>query len=358
MSEAAPHDTKETYVKWYARDFALGTFQVWYWGEATDAMQWTPKTLPYPPYIVFHRAGDTTHIYYGDRGVAWVFDQILAAAQPDAQGFVQKISDEYRARIGKVKSQIETEPALPLPQLKQYVACVRDAWAWFNALWYAIDTFDEMPKYAKELAFLTEVRKETERQVPATDTIIRKSIHAAYPNVGAYADCVLLEEAFENRIPDTDTLVARRKGYYFTDGRLFSDSPESRKEIEERFNIFIKEPDTPKVDSTLTGTVACRGKAAGKVRKIYGVQQIHDFLEGEILVAASTIPDFLPALKKAAAIVSDEGGAVCHAAITARELKTPCIVGVRFAMDLLKDGDWVEVDADKGVVRILHAPTP
>ncbi len=58
-------------------------------------------------------------------------------------------------------------------------------------------------------------------------------------------------------------------------------------------------------------------------------------------------------MKKAAAIISEHGGAICHAAITSRELKTPCIVGVKGATKILKDGDLVEVDADNGVVRII-----
>ena len=56
-------------------------------------------------------------------------------------------------------------------------------------------------------------------------------------------------------------------------------------------------------------------------------------------------------MKKAAAIVTDDGGLTCHAAIVARELKTPCVVGTKIATKVLKDGDMVEVDANKGIVK-------
>jgi len=56
-------------------------------------------------------------------------------------------------------------------------------------------------------------------------------------------------------------------------------------------------------------------------------------------------------MKKAKAIITDEGGVTCHAAITARELKIPCIIGTKIATKVLKDGDRVEVDAEKGLVR-------
>ena len=64
-------------------------------------------------------------------------------------------------------------------------------------------------------------------------------------------------------------------------------------------------------------------------------------------------PDYLSAMKKAVAFVTDEGGITCHAAIVARELNKPCIIGTKIATKVLKDGDEVEVDADKGVVKIL-----
>ncbi len=66
-----------------------------------------------------------------------------------------------------------------------------------------------------------------------------------------------------------------------------------------------------------------------------------------------TRPDYLPAMKKASAFVTDEGGITCHAAIVAREMKKPCIVGTKIATKILKDGDEVEVDANAGMIRVL-----
>lgn len=353
MSEILKTVPRESYIKYLARDFALATFQIWYRGEARDPQPWTPNELPHKPYLVFHRVGNVVTAYYGETGVAWLIEEIKQRTKQE-EGFVTKITDGYLSRFRKLKDIIEAAPALSLSELKKYVDHIQDAWPWFNAVWYALDTFDSMPEYAKELEFLIGVRKETEHLVPATETILRKSILAAYPHVGQYADSVLLEEAFENRVPDMGTLIARHVGFYFTDDRLLPNTPESKREIEEQFNIVINEPVAPKDATIIKGTVASKGKVTGRVRRIYGTKQIPDFKKGEILVAASTIPDFLPALKKAAAIVSDEGGAVCHAAITARELRTPCVIGTQHAMDILKDGDLVEVDAEKGVVRILE----
>ena len=70
-----------------------------------------------------------------------------------------------------------------------------------------------------------------------------------------------------------------------------------------------------------------------------------------VLVTSMTRPEMVVAMEKAAAIVTDEGGITSHAAIVSRELKIPCIIGTKVATKILKNGDLVEVDAFKGIVR-------
>ena len=109
-----------------------------------------------------------------------------------------------------------------------------------------------------------------------------------------------------------------------------------------------------KVDSTIKeikGSAAYRGKASGNVRIVLKASEQNKVSEGDILVTTMTTPDFLPAMQKAIAFVTDEGGVTCHAAIIAREMKKPCIIGTKIATQVLKDGDLVEVDTNKGIVR-------
>lgn len=75
---------------------------------------------------------------------------------------------------------------------------------------------------------------------------------------------------------------------------------------------------------------------------------------GDVVVSPMTTPDLLPAMKLSSAIVTDEGGLTCHAAVVARELGKPCVIGTKIATKVLKDGDTVEVDAEKGIVRIIE----
>jgi len=105
--------------------------------------------------------------------------------------------------------------------------------------------------------------------------------------------------------------------------------------------------------SEFVGTSAFGGVVRGKVCVVVSKKQIENVTEGCVLVASMTQPSYLPAMKKAVAFVTDEGGMLCHAAIIAREMKKPCIIGTKIATQALIDGDFVEVDADSGIVKKL-----
>ncbi|KXB02079.1 phosphoenolpyruvate synthase [candidate division MSBL1 archaeon SCGC-AAA261F19] len=98
------------------------------------------------------------------------------------------------------------------------------------------------------------------------------------------------------------------------------------------------------------GLGASPGTSSGKVRIIPSANEIGRVEEGDILVTEMTHPDWVPAMRRAAAIVTDEGGRTCHAAIVSRELGTPCIVGTGNAAQVLEDGADVTVDGTSGVV--------
>ena len=106
--------------------------------------------------------------------------------------------------------------------------------------------------------------------------------------------------------------------------------------------------------SEVKGSVANKGNARGTARIITNRGQLKKFQDKDVIVAHMTSPWYLPILRKASAIVTDEGGVTCHAAIISREFDVPCIVGCRIATRVLEDGDLVEVDANNGVVRKLN----
>ena len=121
--------------------------------------------------------------------------------------------------------------------------------------------------------------------------------------------------------------------------------------------IQIKEAIKVQEDSELIkGIVACRGpklKYIGKVKVLLSPKECSKVNPGDILVSTMTTPDYVLAMNHALGFVTDEGGVTCHAAIVSREMNKPCIIGTRTATKVLKDGDLVEVDANKGIVKIL-----
>jgi pyruvate,water dikinase len=109
-------------------------------------------------------------------------------------------------------------------------------------------------------------------------------------------------------------------------------------------------PTPEKHEVLLQGLPAVPGAASGVVRVLKDVKEGGRLQDGEVLVAQMTNPDWLPTMRRASALVTDTGGMTCHAAIVARELGVPCIVGARTATKDLKDGTVVTVDGTHGRV--------
>lgn len=101
------------------------------------------------------------------------------------------------------------------------------------------------------------------------------------------------------------------------------------------------------------GVIGNKGFAQGIVAIVTKPSDQIKVKKGMVMVSPETTPNFLPAMGKACAFITDQGGITSHAAIVAREMHKPCIIGTQIATRILKDGDRVEVDAEQGVVRIL-----
>lgn len=111
----------------------------------------------------------------------------------------------------------------------------------------------------------------------------------------------------------------------------------------------------------LSGAPASPGIGAGPVKILLGPEELEKVLPGDVLVAKMTTPDYVPAMKRAVAIVTDEGGRTCHAAIVSREMGIPCIVGTKNATKVLRDGQMVTVDGKAGKVyegKLAKATAP
>ncbi|PLX28844.1 hypothetical protein C0581_00845 [Candidatus Parcubacteria bacterium] len=122
---------------------------------------------------------------------------------------------------------------------------------------------------------------------------------------------------------------------------------EKAKHIRESFDIEEIEIDR---SHGFKGTCACPGVVKGEVKIVNSMEDIGKVNDGDIMLALTTYPSMLPAMKRASAIVTEDGGITCHAAIVSREFKIPCVVGVKKICSMLKDGDIVKVDATDGTI--------
>ena len=153
-------------------------------------------------------------------------------------------------------------------------------------------------------------------------------------------------------LPPRSELEKRNRGYVYFKGKIFKET---------HFANFLKKTGTEleppqKNDNgnTLKGNAAYIGKkVSGKAQIILNSFEANKFQKGSVLITPMTSPEYLPAIRIARAIVTDEGGLTCHAAITAREIKKPCLIGTKNATQFFKDGDMVEVDTSKGLIKKL-----
>ncbi|MFH1663774.1 MAG: PEP-utilizing enzyme [archaeon] len=126
----------------------------------------------------------------------------------------------------------------------------------------------------------------------------------------------------------------------------------SGKKARNFFNKVFKSMKIKKV-SRLKGSTAVPGFVKGKVKIVNHPNEIYKMNQGDVMVSHSTNPNLVPAMKKAGAIITDVGGVTCHAAIVSRELNIPCVIGTKQATRILKDGETVEVDASRGIIKRL-----
>jgi len=125
---------------------------------------------------------------------------------------------------------------------------------------------------------------------------------------------------------------------------------DSDQETENSDKTNNKSVDISKAEVVIKGAAASVGMAAGEVVVIHSPKEIDKIKEGNVLVTEMTTPDFVPAMKRAAGIVTDKGGRTCHAAIVSRELGIPCVVGTENATTVLKGIGVVTVDGKNGMV--------
>ncbi|MFA6272373.1 MAG: PEP-utilizing enzyme [Patescibacteria group bacterium] len=208
----------------------------------------------------------------------------------------------------------------------------------------------------RELAYLKEIRKEVQVYYhnyamgrwyqEIASRFYWSPLQARYVTRAEYQDILL-----KNKKAFTNNQLNERyqcSAHILINGRVGFYTGAKAKEFKK---LFVQTKPNIKHSDIIRGQVAYPGKAKGIVKIINSTGDLNKFNEGDILLSYSTNPSLVPAMNKAAAIVTNAGGITCHAAIVSRELGIPCIIGTEVATKVFKDGDVVEVDATKGIIK-------
>jgi len=203
--------------------------------------------------------------------------------------------------------------------------------------------------------YVRDIRKESLQKLL---TIISNVTRAIFTNNGlnpedaAYAMYEDFEKDFHHSNYYLEEINKRKKGFV-----AMMNAKEIRFEygnISKKKKQFFRLIDEgTKGSFEIIGNIAYPGVVRGEVQIVISKKDFSKFKKGNILVTSMTRPEFIPIMKKAIAVITDEGGITCHAAIVSRELKIPCIIGTKKATRILHDGDTVDLDAIKGIVKIV-----
>ncbi|MBI4087073.1 hypothetical protein HY416_03805 [Candidatus Kaiserbacteria bacterium] len=334
------------YTKLFTRDNGLLVFELWYESEVNHLekwLGWAPKSY------LLHAVEGVTEVYY-DPADLEELNRRIAAKLKDTD-FLPNLISWYKEAL--VPLQRAWKERKPLGSTKALVELFdKGALAWSGlAITYLIPNLPEGEASRDQTSAALAARTETENFFDDTDQVFLMTLRALFPSLGTRSRYILADELRRDAIPEEDVLAKREKHFIFYRGTLYTDM--TLEMFAHDHDIRLEE-ETISQSGEIKGQIAMGGTAIGKVRVILKKQDIPQVEEGEILVTTMTTPDYLPAMKRAAAFVTDEGGITSHAAIIAREFKKPCIVGTKIATKFLKTGDTIEVDADKGIVRILE----
>ncbi len=332
--------------KEYTRDYTYIMQEGWYEVVLNKFTRYGGKQNPFVPPVIFYMNDGAIEVWENSQATPWILDTLQEKIKSDPL-FIPGMLDQHERELSHIQEYWNKGFVTSLGELKEFIRLAHEYMYAFDFMYYSgVD--ERTPALIRERALKI---RDVDKYFGTCDDVIRASISAIYPELKGLENTLLGNEI--DNPPSREILEDRKRasvmvGHTIDIGSL---SEFRSHHLEYKFNIETLET----IDmTTLKGQIGNKGFGKGKVRILKRKDQINEIQEGEILVSAMTTPEFVPAMKKAAAIITDEGGITCHAAIVARELNKPCVIGTKFATEILKDGDEVEVDADNGIIKIIN----
>jgi len=329
--------------KIYTREFPLILNEIW--GRAyTDFLGVRLQTQPRQIFII--QGGLVTT--YRNPALAGELRGIFVARRQDNPRYLSDFYDEYLKRFAALRISWNKD-YLHRYELADFIEKMVLFWP---AVYASVHLAGHPEFSAADQELMLKLRTKIDIAADKASDINIRSLQRLYPDLGELAAAVSTADFRNDHIDIGALRVLFARPAVLAEGVMISDEDFAR--LKQKYDFTLASDDVDVSVSIISGQTACPGQASGRVCLILRRSEMNNIKEGDILVTTMTTPDFLPAMKRAAAFVTDEGGVTCHAAIIAREMKKPCVIGTRVATKLLQDGDRVTVDADKGEVVILE----
>ena len=338
-------EKKSLFKKNVSRDVCVAAIEFWEKSDTEYLENWIGVTTDR---LVYERANGMLTVYEDEKIFA---DATKAIKKKLARsGWVEEITENYQKalkEIKKLESQLLSKPNKK--NLEVFFEKLARTQSLF-AIIYFVPAIEDAPSKAKEACL--EQRKSTEDFFYNANATFEKAIPMIVPDYAIPFSKILSINEILGMLPTVDELRKRDEHFIFHDHKFYYNR--TLIQVERELGIEIEKDEVISGTNEIRGNVAHKGISKGKVVIVLTKTDINRVNEGDIMVTPMTNPDFLPAMKKASAFVTDEGGVTSHAAITAREMGKPCIIGTKIATKVLKDGDLVEVNADTGVIKIIE----
>lgn len=335
--------TMTTFPKLWKREFPLIEYQIWgrcykkFLGEEI-------KLFPRYVFVLKNGLGEI----YRNPALSEAVNTIIKSKAEYNQKYFDDFCVEHLDLLKQLKNLWERNN-LTLKELKHFLDLLYKFWpAIYASIFIPSDeSFDE-----EHQKLFMSLRERIESVEHKAHHLINLTLQKLHPELTEFVWAVSYDDLTKNGIPDKKTLEKRVSNKIIViDDKIVDET--KFEDLKKEYNFTLEAPIDTHTIKEFKGQGAYMGKIKGVVRIIMKEADINKVQESEILVCPMTLPTFAIAMKKAAAFVTDEGGITCHAAIAAREMKKPCIIGTKIATQVLKDGDLIEVDANNGIVKIL-----
>lgn len=336
---------KITLTKFMSRERSLFYFCVWSKSNFEDSR----FSNTYDNIVFLNKGKGKTVIYFDFDEIKNDLEDILKRLSKN--GFIDEIIKDYMHYWEILFEYVQKKKVIRnLKDLRFFYENWLNWWHSMATLFLLAD-IEKVPLEIREKSL--EIRKKHERYSEEGNKLFIDFFTHNFPEYKEIAEVVTPDEVFsleKNKFNEKKLAEIRTRldGWALINGSVYNLKNLSQ-ELERR-NIILTEPDLKKIKE-IKGKVAFQGIVKGYARVISSKNNLNLLKNKEILVSEMTHPGYVPFLNKVSAIVTDEGGIVCHASIVSREMKIPCIVGTKIATKILKTGDLIEVDANNGIVR-------